>query len=134
MEAPPRDQPASPGVLTRFRKNKVAVTCDIEQMFHSFLINAEHRDFLRFLWFENNDLNRPIVEYRMNVHLFGTVSSPAVSNFGFRATDEKGRESCEEAARFLEQEFYVDDGLKSFDTPEQAITIIKESQEICSAA
>ena len=121
------------GVLARFRKNEVAVTCDIEQMFHSFFVNPEHRDFLRFLWFENNDLNRPIVEYRMNVHLFGAVSSPAVSNFGMRATAEKGRESCEEAARFLEKEFYVDDGLKSFDTPEQAITIIKESQEICSA-
>ncbi len=120
------------GLLFVKFQRPLPVTCDIEQMFHSFFVNPEHRDFLRFLWFENNDLNRPIVEYRMNVHLFGAVSSPAVSNFGMRATAEKGRESCEEAARFLEKEFYVDDGLKSFDTPEQVITIIKESQEICS--
>ena len=29
------------GVLTRFRKEKVAFTCDIEQMFHSFYVNPE---------------------------------------------------------------------------------------------
>ena len=29
------------GVLSRFCKNEVAVTCDIEQMFHSFFVNLE---------------------------------------------------------------------------------------------
>lgn len=43
------------GVLSRFRKQEVAVTCDIQQMFHSFHVNSEHRNFLRFLWFENNN-------------------------------------------------------------------------------
>ena len=69
---------------SRFRKEEVGVTCHIEQMFHSFYVIPEHRDFLRFLCFEDNDLERPIVEYRMNVHLFGAASSPAVSNFGLR--------------------------------------------------
>ena len=123
------------GVLSRFRKNEVVVTCDIEQMFHSFFVDPEHRDFLRFLWFENNDLNRPIVEYRMNVHLFGAVSSPAVSNFGLKATAEKGREiHGQDAANFLEKEFYVNDSLTSFDTPENAIAVIKKSQAMCAAS
>lgn len=40
----------------------------------------------------------------MNVHLFGAVSSPGVSNFGLKATAEKGRETFgEEAAKFLEK-------------------------------
>ena len=77
------------GVLSRFRKDEVAVTCDIEQMFHSFSVNPEYRDFLRFLWFESNDVDGPIVEYRMNVYLFGAVSSPGVSNFGLKATAKK---------------------------------------------
>lgn len=37
------------GVLCRFRKEVVAFTCDIQQMFHQFRVNQEHRDFLRFL-------------------------------------------------------------------------------------
>ena len=123
------------GVLSRFRKEETAVTCDIEQMFHSFHVNPEHRDFLRFLWFKDNDLNGQICEYRMNVHLFGAVSSPGVANFGLRATAETGREQFGQAAAdFLQQDFYVDDGLKSFPTPEDAIDVISKTKAMCKAA
>ena len=43
------------GILIRFRQEAVGVICDIEQMFHCFYVNPEHRDVLRFLWFKNND-------------------------------------------------------------------------------
>ena len=36
-------------VLTRFLKEDVAITYDIEQIFHSFYVNYERRDDLRFL-------------------------------------------------------------------------------------
>ena len=36
-------------LLTRFRKEEVSFTCDIEQMFHSFYANPKDRNFLRFL-------------------------------------------------------------------------------------
>ena len=78
------------GVLSRFRKEETAVTCDIEQMFHSFQVNPEHRDFPRFLWFKDNDLNGQICEYQMNIHLFRAVSLPGIANFGLRATAETG--------------------------------------------
>ena len=58
------------GVLFRFRMKTTAVMCDIEQMFHSFYVDPEQRDFLRFLWYEDNTPGKRIVEYRMNVHLF----------------------------------------------------------------
>ena len=93
------------GVLSRFRKEETAVTCDIEQMFHSFHVNHEHRDFLRFLWFNDNDLNGQICEYRMNVHLFGAVSSPGVANFGLRTAAKMGLEQFGlEAADFLKND------------------------------
>ena len=66
------------GVLMRFRKENIAVMCDIEQMFHSFYVDPPHRDFLRFLWFEGNDPSKPIIEYRMNVHLFD--NGPTIGN------------------------------------------------------
>ena len=79
------------GVLTRFRKEDVALMCDLEQMFHSFHVTPSHRDFLRFLWFENNDLDGATSEFRMNVHLFEEVSSPAVANYSLHKTAETGR-------------------------------------------
>ena len=39
------------GVLTRFRKDDIALTCDVQQMFYSFYVNPASRDFHRFLWF-----------------------------------------------------------------------------------
>lgn len=35
------------GILLRFRRNNVAVACDIEQMFHNFYVNPEHQNLLR---------------------------------------------------------------------------------------
>ena len=90
------------GVLMRFRKENVAVMCDVEQMFHSFHVNPAHRDFLRFLWLEGNDPSKPITEYRMNVHLFGNGPSPAVATYGLRRTAVDGEEEyAEEAKNFI---------------------------------
>lgn len=50
------------GVLLRFRREAVAVIADIEQMFHSFIVREDHRDFLRFLWFKDNEPSNEIVE------------------------------------------------------------------------
>ena len=52
------------GVLIRFRRERIGVRCDIEQMFYSFYVNFEHRDYLRFLWFQDNNPQKPMIEYR----------------------------------------------------------------------
>lgn len=38
------------GVLCRFRQYPVAIMCDVEKMFHQFVVHEADRDFLRFLW------------------------------------------------------------------------------------
>lgn len=53
------------GVLCRFRQEPVAVMCDIESMFHQVHLNPEHHNFLRFLWWENGNINSEPKEYRM---------------------------------------------------------------------
>jgi hypothetical protein len=54
------------GVLMRFRKEYVAVACDIEQMFRSLYVIPEHRNFLRFLRFKDNEIDGQIVECRIS--------------------------------------------------------------------
>ena len=39
------------GVLTRFRKEEVTFTCDVEEMFRSFYVTPKDRNFLYFPWF-----------------------------------------------------------------------------------
>ena len=123
------------GILCRFRQERVALMTDIKSMFHQFMVSEEHRDLLRFLWWENGDSAKEVVEYRMKVHLFGAGSSPGCANFGLKkAADDGEVEFGKEAAEFIRRDFYVDDGLKSVPTVEEAVTLIKASQGICAKA
>ena len=104
-------------------------------MFHSFYVNPDHRDFLRFLWFEDNNPRKPIAEYRMNVHLFGNGPSPAVATFGLRKTAVDGEEKFgKKSFEFVHRNFYVDDGLTSQPTPEQAIALVTTTREMLATA
>lgn len=63
------------GVLLRFRKEPIALTADVQQMFYCFVVREDHRDYLRYLWYEDNDITKNIVEFRMKVHVFGNSPS-----------------------------------------------------------
>ena len=60
------------GIMCRFRQESVAFACDIEGMFHQVKVNEEHRDYLRFLWWDQGDTTKEPEEFRMTVHLFST--------------------------------------------------------------
>ncbi|KAI4824172.1 hypothetical protein KUCAC02_012708 [Chaenocephalus aceratus] len=69
------------------------------------------QNFLRFLWHRNNDLEQPIVEYRMRVHVFGNSPSPAVANYALRKASKDQEGSDFQSKHLVERHFYVDDGL-----------------------
>ncbi|XP_048734152.2 uncharacterized protein LOC125650167 [Ostrea edulis] len=115
------------GVLLRFRRDQIAVIADIEQMFYSFYVKEEHRDFLRFLWYRNNNPEDELIDYRMRVHVFGNTPSPAVATYGLRKAVENGDRDVRD---FVERNFYVDDGLVSVPTTDEAIELVKETQQV----
>lgn len=119
------------GVLCRFRKGKIAYTCDIEQMFYQFYVTPPHRDYFRFLWWEAGDITRALVDYRMKVHIFGATSSPGCANFGLKQIAKDYAYIHAEAADFLQRDFYVDDGLYSDDDVEKAAQVLTKAREIC---
>ena len=65
------------GVLLRFREKPYVIVADVEAMYHQVRVPPEHRDVLRFLWYDGDE----IVPYRMCVHVFGGVWSASVANF-----------------------------------------------------
>lgn len=120
------------GVLCRFRRENVAVMCDVQKMFHRFHVHPEDRDYLRFLWYPEGDTSTDPLEYRMNVHLFGARSSPGCANFGLKYLSRMYEKDYPQAAPFLRQDFYVDDGVTSVDGVEKAKELIREARELCS--
>ena len=120
------------GVLCRFRKEPVAFTCDIESMFYQVKVAEDDRDYLRFLWWEKGDTSKAPIEYRMTVHLFGAVSSPGCANFALKKTAEDNKDQFgTAAAQFVQQDFYVDDGLKSCQSVKEAKDLIVSVKEMC---
>lgn len=75
-------------VLLRFRMEPVAISGDIQQMFHSFLVEEKHRYFLRFFWYRDNNPSNSLIEYHMKVRVFGNRPSPAIAKYGLHKTAE----------------------------------------------
>ena len=121
------------GVLCRFHREPVAVMCDMEAMFYQVKVPIQYRDYLRFPWWQDGDMSKEPEEYRMTVHLFGPASSPGCSNFALKsAADDNENSLGTAAAEFLRQDFYVDDGLKSVPTAEEAVQLVHDVKEMCS--
>ncbi|XP_044167413.1 uncharacterized protein LOC122951466 [Acropora millepora] len=68
----------------------------------------------------------------MTVHLFGATSSPGCANFALKTTANQYESVCgKEAADFVRKDFFVDDGLKSVATVEQAKSLISSTRLLC---
>ncbi|XP_061191767.1 uncharacterized protein LOC133200011 [Saccostrea echinata] len=113
------------GILLRFRREKVAVIGDVEQMFHNFKVKLDHGDYLRFLWHPENNLDLPLKEYRMTVHVFLNRPSPAFATYGLRRCVAY---SDPDVIDFISKDFYVDDGLLSCPSEDMAIELMKRTQ------
>ncbi|KAK0137844.1 hypothetical protein N1851_025926 [Merluccius polli] len=121
------------GVLMRFRQEQVAIMAEIKAMFHQVKVAEEHRDYLRFLWWPQGNLEQDLLEHRMTVHLFGAVSSPSVACLALRKTAEDNQANFpKEVIETVNRNFYMDDLLKSLPSEEDAVTMVKNLATICS--
>ncbi|XP_052694839.1 uncharacterized protein LOC128173163 [Crassostrea angulata] len=118
------------GVLLRFRKEMIAVVADVQHMFHCFTVREEHRDFLSFLWYKDNEIGTELTEFRMKVHVFGNSPSPAIATLGLRKISELSEESHgPDVKEFIKRNFYVDDGLTSCSTSQEAVDLMCRTQD-----
>ena len=122
----------SVGILCRFRKEPVALMGYIEGMFHQVGVAEQDRDLLRLLWWKDCDLTKEPAEFRMTVHLFGTTSSPACANYPLKMSANDNEKDLEaEAVNFIRRDFYVDDGLTSVESVQDAVTLSRNTKEMC---
>ena len=68
-------------ILLQIRSGKIGLVSDIKQAFLNIAIAEEHRDLLRFLWYENFDADDPeVIILRFTRVVFGLTSSPFLLN------------------------------------------------------
>lgn len=115
------------GVLLRFRQHPIALSADIEAMFHQVNVKPDDTDALRFLWWTNGDTSRAPTDFKMLVHLFGATSSPSVCCFILRKTAEDNAHLFDtDTIDTVLRNFYMDDCLKSVETVSGAIKLQEE--------
>ena len=121
------------GVLLRYRLHPVAFMLDIAHMFNCFGVTEEHREFLSFFWFKDNNPSNPLVLYRFTVHPFGACSSPSMAVGGLKMIAEMGREAgilSDKEYQFIVDSFYVDDGMDSVHSDGEAVKLISSVAEL----
>ena len=121
-------------VFLKFRKEHVAFMADIKSMFYEVLEHPHQKRLLRYLWWEESNLSKKIVDYQMCTHMFGGTSCPSCSNFPLKkAATHNSDKFDQEAAKALLRNFYVDDLLKSTKGVKEAVSLIKNVFQMCAA-
>ena len=96
-------------ILLRFRFNFIAILADIKQAFLNVEISKEHRDFLRFLWYENvnSESDAKLIVYRFLRVVFGVTSSPFLLNGTIRHHLSKYLSCDQQFVKKLLKDLYV---------------------------
>ena len=119
------------GVLIRFRKEQVAITADIESMFHQVRVDPLHCHALRFLWWPQGNLLAPPEVHQMMVHLFGATSSPSCAAFSLRQTaHDYGSEFDPDISNVVHHNFYVDHCLCSVSSVQEGVKIVTQLPQL----
>ena len=105
-------------ILLRFRTGKIGLISDIKQAFLQIEIAPEHRDFVRFLWFDDvYKLTPELIVLRFARILFGLTCSPFLLNGTVKCHLRKYLKD-ENIVKYIERllkDLYVDDSINSFD-------------------
>ena len=98
-----------------------------------FDLREEYKEkrFLKFIWWEDSDTSKEIIDYGMTAHVLAGSSSPSCSNFALRKKAMDNEEIYrKDVATILKRDFCIDYMLKSFPTAEEAITSIQKVKDL----
>lgn len=114
--------------IMRFRRQEIAFTADVKKMFKQVRIDPSQWDLMRIFWRESPQ--HPLKEYWRTTVIFGMASS---AYNACRAMIQCARDNAAqfpEAARAIEDSFYMDDGLSGAETIELAQVLCREMDHV----
>ncbi|UYV67221.1 hypothetical protein LAZ67_4004428 [Cordylochernes scorpioides] len=122
-----------PEMMIRFRENKFGVTADIRKAFQMVAIEESERNYLRFLWWEEES-DRELIAYRHKKLVFGLNCSPFVLNAVIEYHLQSIRGPLVQWAKILAQSFYMDNCITSLETKQEVQEFQKAAIEIMDRA
>ena len=116
-------------VLLRFRKQAVALVCDIAEMYLRIKIVEADQKYFRFLW-RDMDQTRPPDIYEFSRVVFGANCSPFIAQF---VSQEHARQLASEyplAAQTVLESTYMDDCMDSVLDDHQGLELYRQLSEL----
>ena len=121
------------GVLTQFHEEKIAFMADVEAMYQVQL-PEDQQSFLKFLWWENHDIDTEPHDYVMCAHIFGATLSASCLNYALcRTAVENEAVFGEAAVNAHHHNFYVDNLLQSIEDLDSAKQLVKDVINMCKS-
>ena len=118
-------------IMLKFRVYKYAFTADIAKAFLNILIASADRDFLRFLWFEDNDPNGRVVHFRYRCLNFGPTCAPYILNTTIRKHLECNPSRVTDD---MCDKLYVDNLVTGTHSEDDAVQYYSEATGVCTKA
>ena len=118
------------GTKFRFREGQIALTADIESMFLQVQVPEQDRICLRFLWRPRTI--EPVQIYEYQRHVFGAKISPTCANYALKRVGLENEEMYPIAAKAMQNNFLMDDFIKSVETPEEAVEVFNQLKPLLS--
>ena len=120
-------------VLLRFRRQPVAVVCDIAEMYLRIGIAHEDQPFHRFLWRGINQDRQPDI-YQFDRVVFGVNSSPFQAQFVLQYHARKHMSEFPMAAETILRSTYMDDSMDSVMTEDEGIELHRQLSQLLTKA
>ena len=118
------------GTIFRFREGPIGLTADIESMFLQVQVPERDRSCLRILW--RPKTNKPVQIYENQRHVFGTKSCPTCAGYDLKRVGLDNKREYPIATKVIQNNFYMDDFIKSVETSEEAIEVFNQLQHLLS--
>ena len=114
-------------ILLRFLVHNYGLTADIEKAYLQVSVVPEHRNYLRFLWFDDVYKNNPeIVKYRFTRVIFGSSPLQFLLNGTVKTHVEKYEEIDPKFVWKVLRHFFVDDFNCGVESYEQGVELYKK--------
>ena len=99
-------------------------------MFLQVQVPDQDRSCVRFLWRPRT--NEPVQIYEYQRHVFGARSSPTCTNYALKRVGLDNEEEYPIAAKAIQNNFYMDDFIKSVETREEAVQVFNHLRPLLS--
>ena len=120
-------------VLIRFRRNPIALACDVKEMYLQVEIKEKDRPMFRILWRDCDDGRDPDI-FEFNRVVFGKNAALMECQFVAQENARRHENLYAMAAETVLKSTYMDDSIDSVETEEEGIELHRQLDALWSLA